>query len=33
LLLREENLSAIVPSEPKITSGRIVAQSNGVTVA
>lgn len=31
--LRDENLSAIVPNEPKITSGKIVAQSNGVAVA
>ncbi len=31
--IRDENLSAIVPNEPKITSGRIVAQSNGLAVA
>ncbi len=31
--IRDENLNAIVPNEPKITSGRIVAQSNGVAVA
>ena len=31
--IRDENLSAIVPNEPTITSGRIVAQSKGVTVA
>jgi hypothetical protein len=31
--IREENLNTILPNEPKITSGRIVAQSNGVTVA
>ena len=30
--IREENLNTILPNEPKITSGRIVAQSNGVTV-
>jgi hypothetical protein len=29
----DENLSAMFPNEPKITSGRIVAHSNGVTVA
>jgi hypothetical protein len=31
--IRDENLNAVLPNEPKITSGRIVAQSNGVTVA
>ena len=31
--IRDENLGAIVPNEPKITTGKIVAQSNGVTVA
>jgi hypothetical protein len=31
--IREENLNTILPNEPKITSGRIVAQSNGVAVA
>jgi hypothetical protein len=31
--IREENLNTVLPNEPKITSGRIVAQSNGVTVA
>ena len=31
--IRDENLSAIVPNEPKITTGKIVAQSNGGAVA
>ena len=31
--IRDENLNAILPNEPKITSGKIVAQSNGVAVA
>jgi hypothetical protein len=31
--IRDENLNAALPNEPKITSGRIVAQSNGVAVA
>jgi hypothetical protein len=31
--IRDENLNAIVPNEPKITSGSVVAQGNGVAVA
>ena len=31
--IRDENLNAILPNEPKITSGKIVAKSNGVAVA
>ena len=31
--LRDENLDTIVPNEPKITSGRIVANSDRVLVA
>jgi hypothetical protein len=31
--IREENLGTIIPNEPKITSGRIVAQSDRVLVA
>jgi hypothetical protein len=31
--IREENLNTILPNEPKITSGRIVAQSDRVLVA
>jgi hypothetical protein len=31
--IRDENLSAIVPNEPKITSGEIVARSDRVLVA
>jgi hypothetical protein len=31
--LRDENLDMIVPNEPKITSGRIVADSDRVLVA
>ncbi len=31
--IRDENLSAIVPNEPKITTGKIVAKSNGGAVA
>jgi hypothetical protein len=31
--VRDENLSALLPNKPKVTSGRIVAQSNGVAVA
>jgi hypothetical protein len=31
--IRDENLNTALPNEPKITSGPIVAQSNGVTVA
>ena len=31
--IREENLETLIPSEPKIMSGKIVAHSNGVVVA
>ncbi len=31
--LREEKLDAILPNEPKITSGRVVAKSDRVLVA
>ena len=31
--LREEKLDTILPNEPKITSGRVVANSDGVLVA
>ncbi|HEU5263692.1 MAG TPA: hypothetical protein VI409_11420 [Gaiellaceae bacterium] len=31
--IREEKLDTILPNEPKITSGKIVAHSNGVTRA
>lgn len=31
--IREEKLETMIPNEPKITSGRVVAQSNGITVA
>jgi len=31
--LREEKLDTILPNEPKITSGRVVAQSDRVLVA
>ena len=31
--IREEKLNTILPNEPKITSGRIVAQSDRVLVA
>jgi len=30
--IRDEKLDSIVPNEPKITSGNVVARSNGVTV-
>src|SRR2546421_11161122 len=28
--IREENFSSMFPNEPKITSGKVIAQSNGV---
>jgi hypothetical protein len=28
--IRDENLSTLIPNEPKITSGKVVARSNGV---
>ena len=31
--IRDEKLETLIPNEPKITSGQVVAQSNGVTVA
>jgi hypothetical protein len=30
--IRDERLDTIVPNEPKITSGNVIARSNGVTV-
>jgi len=30
--IRDEKLDTIIPNEPKITSGNVVARSNGVTV-
>ena len=31
--IADENLNTAIPNEPKITSGKVVAQSNGVAVA
>lgn len=31
--IRDEKLETIIPNEPKITSGEVVAHRNGVTVA
>jgi len=31
--IRDEKLETLIPNEPKITSGPVVAHSNGVTVA
>ena len=31
--INEEHLSTVIPTAPKITSGKVVAHSNGVTVA
>jgi hypothetical protein len=31
--IRDEKLDAMIPNEPKITSGNVVAHSNGITVA
>ena len=31
--IRDEKLDTIIPNEPKITSGRVVAQSDRVLVA
>ena len=31
--ITDENLSTAIPNPPKITSGKVVAHSNGVTVA
>jgi hypothetical protein len=31
--IRDEKLETLIPNEPKITSGKVVAHSNGVQVA
>ena len=31
--IRDEKLETMIPNEPKITSGKVIAHSNGVTVA
>ena len=31
--IRDEKLDTIIPNEPKLTSGRVVAKSNRVLVA
>ncbi len=31
--IRDEKFETLIPNEPKITSGEVVAHSNGVTVA
>jgi hypothetical protein len=31
--IRDENFDSAIPNAPKITSGKVVAHSNGVTVA
>ena len=31
--IRDEKLESLIPNEPKITSGKVIAHSNGVTVA
>jgi hypothetical protein len=31
--IADENFTKAIPNEPKITSGKVVAQSNGATVA
>jgi hypothetical protein len=31
--IRDENFSSAIPNAPKITSGKVVAHSNGITVA
>ncbi len=31
--IRDEKLETLIPNEPKITSGQVVAHGNGVTVA
>jgi hypothetical protein len=31
--IRDENFASAIPNAPKITSGKVVAHSNGVTVA
>ena len=31
--IRDENFETMIPNEPKITSGKVVAHSNGITLA
>jgi hypothetical protein len=31
--INDEHFSTVIPSAPKITSGKVVARSNGVTVS
>ena len=31
--IRDEKLETLIPNEPKITSGKVIAHSNGVAVA
>lgn len=31
--IREEGLNTLIPNEPKITSGKVLAHGNGVTVS
>jgi hypothetical protein len=31
--IRDEKFETLIPNDPKITSGEVVAHSNGVTVA
>jgi len=31
--INDEHLNTVIPTSPKITSGKVVARSNGVTVA
>ena len=31
--IADEHFSTVIPSDPKITSGKVVARSNGVTVS
>ena len=31
--IRDENLMALIPNEPKITSGQVIVHTNGVNVA
>jgi hypothetical protein len=31
--IREEKLETLIPNEPKITTGQVVAHTNGVTAA
>ena len=32
-MIREEKLKRLIPNEPKITTGQVVAHTNGVTAA